>query len=395
MCGIAGIYRYDKAEKREALLQAIKLISHRGPDDLGYRHCHHVTFAHARLSIIDISGGAQPMSSGCGQVLIVFNGEIFNYRELRKDLTGLGRTFNTASDTEVILAAYLEYGPRAFSLLNGQFAFALYDLREASMYLVRDRMGEKPLYYSSISQGVAFASELKAVHSILKSCGVTPRLDRKAFYDFLSLNYVPGERSFIEQIRKVPPGHFLKIKEGSLSVNSYIDDANQLASNLCFDDVLSAAVNRRTVSDVSLGLYLSGGVDSTAVAIALSEAGHDITCFVADFHERGFSEAQNASYVAGRLGFRVQPVKIEIEKEDLTELIEKLVWHADEPTADSSSLAVYLLSRETSKYIKVVISGDGGDELFGGYLTYPATMLAARIPAALKRFLYSCHRLVY
>ncbi|MCB0310532.1 MAG: asparagine synthase (glutamine-hydrolyzing), partial [Bdellovibrionales bacterium] len=405
MCGIAGVFcrelRQVNAEKLRALVgRMIRLLAHRGPDGEGIEQCEHVFLGHRRLAILDLENGAQPMWSACGRYLIAFNGEIFNYLELRAELIACGMSFRTESDTEVLLAAFKYYGQKAFGKLNGQFACAIYDRASSELTLARDPLGEKPLYYTQVAGELAFASELKSLLEYIRSRAVSPELDLSALNNYLALNYVPFGRTLVRGIHSVSAGCALTVSlDGRIESQSYYDlpggigaqPANQKPGSL--SDVLDRAVKLRLRSDVPLGVFLSGGVDSALITALATHHGQSLVAFVADFADERFSEVGRAQFVADRLGLELERVRIEPERQDLPALIEKLVWHADTPLADSSGLPLYLLSQVAARRIKVALCGDGGDELFGGYLTYRATNFSSAVPRLLKScapFLASC-----
>jgi asparagine synthase (glutamine-hydrolysing) len=397
MCGIAGLYRFDGDIRDSAIVSEMTdLLSHRGPDGFGLESCHNLIFGHRRLSIIDLADGAQPLWSHDKNLLITFNGEIYNYLELKKDLQSIGHRFTTNSDTEVILELYRRWGVEAFKKLNGQFAFALYDLSRRDLFLVRDIVGEKPLYYTVNNNYLAFASEVKSLVYAKRSLGESVELSGQALSEFLALNYIPGRESAIAGVFKLTPGHYLRVANGKVSEHSFRtieEDGNFDTSDLT--NLLRQSVRLRLRSDVPLGIFLSGGLDSALVASYAAEEGNNIKAYCADFKEPTFSEIKASLAIAKRLGLESKVVEIDIEKIDLPSIIDKLAFHGDEPLADSSALPVYLLSQATAQEVKVVLSGDGGDELFGGYLTYNATELASRLPRELGKLLSKLANLPY
>jgi len=384
MCGIAGIFsRNQEFVPRNSILRMADALKHRGPDDEGYLVDKSFILGHRRLSIIDIKGGKQPLTNEDGSVVVIFNGEIYNYVELRDDLKQKGHQFRTLSDTETLVHLYEDEGPRMFSRLNGMFALAIADLKKKELLLARDRLGKKPLFYFINKNLIVFASEIK---SILLGLEVPKEIDYLALYDYLSLNYVPGERTMFKGIHRIPPGSWMLIRQDHVIRNKY------WKVNLCFnkvrshfdkeeaieelDYILKDAVRLRLRSDVPVGIFMSGGVDSSLIAWKAKELGANLTGFTASFLEKGFSEEKYANEAAKCLDMKLEVLKIKAKFEDF---IEKIVYHADDPLADSSCFPYYLLSRETSKKLKVVLSGDGADELFTGYLTYQATLLSSYI----------------
>lgn len=387
MCGIAGFLNFDGTKpSREVLSAMTHVLSHRGPDGEGFQLVDSVALGHRRLSIIDLKGGAQPMVSANNRFVITFNGEIFNYLELREELEEKGSKFRTQSDTEVLLEAFSHYGPFALGKLNGQFAFAIYDIHEKKLFLARDRMGEKPLYYAHYGKSFVFASELKSILIYAKAFGVPNGLSLQSFFSYLSLNYVPFDGTFAKEIFSLSAASWMEVQNGKVQKKIFWEPDiifNPRKKNEALAEVrtsLDDAVKIRLRSDVPVGIFLSGGIDSTTLACSIASQNSNIKAFIADFQEQNFSEASSAVRVCQNLGIPHEVFKINPRSENIPGLIEQLVYHADEPLADSSSLAVYLLSRCAARSVKVVLSGDGGDELFGGYLTYRATLLAKRIP---------------
>jgi asparagine synthase (glutamine-hydrolysing) len=381
-------------------------LQHRGPDGEGIALAHNVALGHRRLSIIDLTLGTQPMWSADGRYVISFNGEIFNYLEVRRALQQDGVHFRTSSDTEVLLYYLIHRGPAALGALNGQFAFALYDTHERRLILGRDRMGEKPLYIGRIDQALVFASEVKAIVRYARATHAALHFDAESLYHFLSLNYVPFGKTFLQGVESLPPGHYMVVTEQGVhvTVQPFAHAVERCGEHTAadFPELLMQASALRLRSDVPVGLYLSSGLDSTSVAVAivngaqkagLSDAG--ITAYIADFHEPSFGEAPEAIDTCRHLGLPYQVVDIAPDEQRLLTLLDQLVYHGDQPLADSSAIPVYLLSERVAQEVKVVLSGDGGDELFAGYLTYQATLLAARLPAWLWRLLFHCRALAH
>lgn len=383
MCGIAGLYSPSLSIDYSTLHPMLKTLSHRGPDGQGVDGYGPVLFGHRRLSIIDIACGTQPMWGSRHQALVTFNGEIFNYRELRDELEREGVVFRTRSDTEVLVNAYEQWGERAFTRFNGQFAFGLYDTSTSTLYLVRDRMGEKPLYYHKSPDVTAFASEVKALAAYLKDtnkqCAIDP--DRLSLY--LSFNYLPLGGSLLEGVESLPPGHFARVTQNSFSLHRYWYREPRPTNIEELDAALKLSTKLRLRSDVPMGIFLSGGIDSTLIASYMAEDG-GTPAFSAHFKEAGFSEALYAKETCDVLGFAHHVVDIAPDPSHIPTLIRRLAHHGDAPLGDSSALPVFLLSEATSQRVTVVLAGDGGDELFGGYLTYKASMIAGRIPRFLR-----------
>ncbi len=375
MCGIAGLFALDGApEPRAGLVEHMcAQIVHRGPDDQGvFRHpIGHIGMR--RLSIIDLSSGHQPIANEDRSVWIVFNGEIYNYRELRRELEGHGHVFATHSDTECIVHGYEQWGDAVFSRLRGMFGVAILDLPRRRLLLGRDRLGKKPLYYTRLRDGtLAFGSELKCL-GVLP--GFEPRIDAQATRDYLTLGYVPAPASIYEGVRKLPPGHLLVAEAGALRTECYWqpafgpkweDDETTLRERLLAQ--LDEAVRVRLVSDVPFGAFLSGGLDSSVVAALMARnMSRPVQTFSIGFREDSFNELPAARAVAAHIGARHTELVVEA---DATSALEDLVWYFDEPFGDSSAIPTYLVSRLAARDVKMVLSGDGGDELFAGYDRY-------------------------
>jgi asparagine synthase (glutamine-hydrolysing) len=386
VCGIAGIFGNNAGHRIDELLNATRLLAHRGPDGGAYWHEPPFAFGHRRLSIIDLSFGAQPMADATGRYVITFNGEIYNYVELRADLEVRGSKFKTASDTEVILEAYRRYGVDAAARLVGMFAFAIADRMERTLYVARDPLGEKPLYlWTAPSGDTIFASEVKAITSFADfACDVDP----VALAGYLLLNYVPGDTTLLRGITRLPAGTWRLLHlDGRRMERTYwtpaargtIEDDTPTRGDLAVDELtkrLDAAVRIALRSDVPVTLSLSGGIDSSLIAESATRQGFLRHAYCLDFEDIRFSELQNAKIVADRLGIELRrAVARPIDPGEF----EALIYHADDPLADSSAVALDALSREVAKDYKVVISGDGGDEVFGGYLTYKATAIYQRL----------------
>ena len=380
MCGIAGFSESNSTgsqlapDERSAVLDRMcRVIRHRGPDDQGMLIRHSVALGMRRLSIIDLKGGHQPLS-GCNEaVTVVFNGEIYNFRELQRELEALGHRFRTHSDTEAIIHAYEEYGVKCVDQLRGMFAFAIWDERTRQLFIARDRVGKKPLYYSLTNNGtLVFGSELK---SLLEHPGVKRETNTDAVDAYLSFGYVPDPLCIFSGIEKLPPGHYLRFADGRVTVEQYWDFTFAPVETRSEEDyldelraLLDEAVRMRLVSDVPLGAFLSGGVDSSAVVGLMSRAmSQPVKTFSIGFEEDTYNELKFARVAAKHFGtdhheFIVTP--------DICDIVDKLVWHFDEPFADSSAIPTYMVSKLAREHVTVVLSGDGGDELFGGYTRY-------------------------
>ena len=373
VCGIAGIRYFDgRAVPRELLAEMAARLSHRGPDDSGIWSEGSVGLAHTRLSIIDLSGSQQPMESASGNAHLVFNGEILNYRELRHDLT---YRFATHGDTEVLLALYEQVGPNAVDRLRGQFSYAVHDTAGGETHLYRDRLGILPLYYFANSNVFAFASEIKALLPVMDSF----RVDEQSLDDYLAYRFVPAPHTLIEGVRKVPPGHHLVVKpDGSMSSSAYWRlpshaDVRRVSADEAVDLVdraLTESVRESLVADVPVGTYLSGGVDSSLITalVARERHGAGLHTFSAGFGHSPLDETSWARKVAGIVGSTHHEVLVTAE--DFQQTWSKLSWHRDAPLSEPADVAVYRLAELARQQVKVVLSGEGSDELFGGYPKY-------------------------
>jgi asparagine synthase (glutamine-hydrolysing) len=380
MCGICGIVTKDGSAPDQGWLKAANdLIAHRGPDDEGFYIDGSVGLAMRRLAIIDLSTGHQPLSYADGSLWIVFNGEIYNYRELRAELEGRGHVFKTRTDTEVILALYGESGPGCVRRLRGMFAFAIWDKPRQRLFLARDRIGKKPLLYAEQPGYLAFASELRCLFAFP---GLSREVDPEAVDRFLSLQYIPSPGTIYRSVKKLPPGHTLVFEGGRVVVERYWDlPLDQGPVTTDFEEAkqrlrekLKESVRLRMISDVPLGAFLSGGVDSSIVVALMSELSSKVRTFSIGFEEEEFSELGFAREVASRYGCDHTEF---IVKAEMTDVLPKLAWHYGEPYADTSALPSYYVARETRKHVTVALNGDGGDENFAGYIRYFA-MKAAR-----------------
>lgn len=406
MCGITGFLQPGSGVNTAVAAHMADTIAHRGPDD-GDVWCDPdagLALAHRRLAIVDLSpAGRQPMHSACGRYVIVFNGEIYNHSLLRKELEhdGVALNWRGHSDTETLLAALCHWGVRgALARLNGMFAFALWDRRERTLFLARDRMGEKPLYYGHCDGAFLFGSELKALEAYPTWRG---EVDRDALALYMRYGYVPTPWSIYKNIRKLPPAHYVTIREGGRAVSEPIcywsladvaeqgvaqagGDATALADEL--DAMLRDAVGIRMVADVPLGAFLSGGFDSTTVvALMQAQSMRPVKTFSIGFHEAGFNEAVHAKAVANHLG--TDHTELYVTAEQAMAVIPMLPTIHDEPFADSSQIPTYLVSELARRHVTVSLSGDGGDELFLGYDRYlkgeQIWNKLARVPSPVRR----------
>lgn len=326
--------------------------------------------------------------------LITFNGEIFNFIELKAELKERGAKFVTNGDTEIILEAYKQYGTAAFARLNGQFAFALYDCRTDINYLVRDRMGEKPLYYYQRGAILAFASEVKALELFAELYDIKLSYDYTALSDYLSLNYIPEGRTLWKEICSLRPGCFLMVDKDSVQCMSYLPAARESIScqkagewQEALESAIHTSVQLRLRSDVPVGVYFSGGIDSTVVSITAFEQTRNLTAFIGAFRSKAFSEADLAVNLCKQAQIPHEVVCVEPSNEELPGLVERASLSCEDPLGDSSAIPVFLLSRCARQHVKVVLTGDGGDELFGGYLTHRATTIASNLPTLVRTML--------
>jgi len=379
MCGIAGFLgrKTEPAEQpqRSAVLDRMTgVMSHRGPDDQGTMLTPEVALGMRRLSIIDLESGHQPMSTADGKFTIVFNGEIYNYRELCQQLKRHGHTFKTKSDTETILYSYKEYGLDCVQHLRGMFAFAIWDAALHRLFIARDRVGEKPLYYSLTPRGtLVFGSELKC---LLEHPEISPELAPEAVDAYLTFGYVPDPLSIFKAIHKLPPGHLLTFINGNVQIKQYWDFMYEPVQQLRKENeyieelrmLLDESVRARLVADVPVGAFLSGGIDSsTVVGLMAQNMSEPVKTFSIGFREDSYDELKYARMVARRFGTDHHEL---IVTPEVCNVIDELLWHFDEPFADQSVIPTYLVSKLARDQVKVVLSGDGGDELFAGYTRY-------------------------
>jgi len=374
MCGIAGKINFNGEPVPPALLKAMcDVIRHRGPDDEGFYNQSGVGLGMRRLSIIDVAGGQQPVHNEDKTVWVVFNGEIYNHLELREELRKKGHRFESRVDTEVIVHLYEEYGEEFASRLNGMFGIALWDMRRNSLVLVRDRIGIKPLSYCQIGSTFLFGSEIK---SILVDPLVPRDLDLQGLDTYFTFGYIPAPFSIFKKIRKLQPGHLLIAKGGNVQVRQYWDvqptKSGKIESEEYYRErilsLLKKSVQRRLMSDVPLGAFLSGGVDSSAVVGLMSqEMDQPVKTFSIGFEEDDYSELPDARRVANHFGTEHTEL---IVRPDALDLLPKLAAGYDEPFADSSAIPTYYVSQLARQHVTVALSGDGGDELFGGYSRY-------------------------
>jgi len=397
MCGIAGVLHFDTGRNvnRTVLEKMTNVLSHRGPDGEGFYVDRNIGLGHRRLAIIDLSTGAQPMLSRDRKLALVFNGEIYNYVELKEELKGLGHEFQTASDTEVILHAYAQWGFECQKKFNGMWAFALWDSREQQLFVSRDRLGEKPLHYSIRENSLFFGSELK---SVLASGGSYERADH-LWHIYLSLGYVPAPYTFYKGISKLLPGHFLVAKNGrvrdeiyweipSIPENEMRRDSSQIYEE--FTKYFSDSVRIRMRSDVPFGAFLSGGLDSSCVVAAMAEeSGSAVETFTIGFEEKAFDERSLAKQVATQ--FRTHHHEHVAEPETFEESLQRVVAHFDEPFGDASAVPVGMVSHLARQKVTMALTGDGGDEVLSGYTSYVTEKITGqygRVPALIRSGIY-------
>ena len=393
MCGIAGILNLDKDEEisREVLKKMADPIAYRGPDGDGYFIDTFVGLAHRRLSIIDLEGGDQPMFNTRRDISIVFNGEIYNYVELKQELVQLGHSFSTTSDTEVIIRAYEQWGFACQEKFNGMWAFAIWDARQQHLFLSRDRLGEKPLNYMQYKNMFLFGSEIK---SILAYTGdVAPDTEMNELYMFLG--YVPSPNTFYKSIKKLAAGKYLVVKDGKVNEHTYWDlpditendlrtDSKQIIKEL--SELLYDSVRIRMRSDVPYGAFLSGGLDSSAIVATMSEiSSFPVKTFTIGFEEKAFDERGNARIVADK--FKTEHTEEIVDKSSLESSVQKILHHFDEPFADPAAIPTSYLAASASKHVKMVLTGDGGDEVFAGYSNYQSELFANSYQNNLPSFL--------
>jgi asparagine synthase (glutamine-hydrolysing) len=400
MCGIVGFItsRTSNIPEYEILKKMRDALVHRGPDDVGEyirpldEKGPYVFLGHRRLSIIDLAGGHQPLSNEDGTVWVIFNGEIYNFIELREKLKGRGHQFHTNSDTEVIVHAYEEYQEKCFQLFNGMFAMGIWDGKENRLVLARDRLGKKPLYYSHINETFLFASELKA---IMFYPSFSRKVDPFSLIKYLFYEFIPCPHTIFKDAKKIPAASYLIWDKRGIEVRPYWSpfdpqrgeiSLSEGEAELRMIELLKESVKRRLISDVPLGVFLSGGIDSSAItALAQSEVPGKVKTFSIGFEDPSFDESKYAILASKYIG--TEHHEQTMTPADLLDIIPGLADILDEPMADASILPTYLLSKFTRKHVTVALGGDGGDELFAGYPTYLAHKFAQRYEHLL-RFLH-------
>lgn len=393
MCGIAGIYNFgtDKYVDENLIRKMCSVLVHRGPDDEGIYCKNNIGLGHRRLSIIDLVGGHQPMSNEDNSIWIIFNGEIYSFLQLKDELVKKGHIFRTRSDTEVILHLYEEEKEKCLDKLRGMFAFAIWDERNQSLFLARDRLGKKPLHYAIFDGRLIFASEIKA---ILQDPSVKREINYEALHDYLSLMYVPAPKTMFKGIQKLPAGHYLLCEKNNLEIKQYWDiDFSQTISGtekeIC-DNIyskLKEAVKLRLISDVPLGAFLSGGVDSSTIVSLMSQLQDSpvITNSIG-FAQKNYNEIKFARALAKQ--FSTDHHEYTVESQAI-EILDDLIWFYDEPFGDASAIPTYYVSKMARQNVKVALSGDGGDENFAGYDRYLYCRVIAKLQNLTPAFIKS------
>ena len=381
MCGIAGIAAADRlhADERARLTLMRDVLTHRGPDDAGTYVDQHAGLAHRRLSIVDLASGHQPLSNEDATVWIAFNGEIYNHRDIRADLETRGHRYRTKSDTETIVHAYEEWGDECVQRFRGMFAFAIWDAPRRRLLLARDRLGIKPLYWCRAGDRLLFASEIKA---IVESGLVRAEANEAVLAEVMTTRYTSDEQTLFKGIHKLLPGHLLVYQDGRVQVRQYWDiPTGAPATRAPFEELtatfrrlLEESVRLRLMSDVPLGMFLSGGIDSSAIAALMARMiDRPLQTFSVAFKDRAFSELEYARSVANAI--KADAHEIVIDERDFFGALPQLIWHEDEPIAHPSSIPLYFVSRLARDHVKVVLTGEGSDELLAGYGKYPRSLI--------------------
>ncbi|HWB82786.1 MAG TPA: asparagine synthase (glutamine-hydrolyzing) [Bryobacteraceae bacterium] len=401
MCGIAGSVTVAPSQfQRSALERMTDSIRHRGPDDAGYYQDAHASLGHRRLSIIDVAAGHQPMANEDATLWIIFNGEIFNHSDLRPELEQAGHRYATRCDTETILHAYEQYGPDCLSRFRGMFSLAIWNKQARRLFCARDRLGKKPFYYYWDGRVFAFASEIKA---LLQHPEISARFEESLLPEYLAFGYVSEERTLFSGIRKLMPGHYLVLDLSASSpqpeIHQYWEIPDSTRTEEQSEDAwvrecrrrLEETVHMRLMSDVPLGMFLSGGVDSSAIAAIMKrQFDGPVKTFAVGYQEERYSELSYAAHVARSIGTEHHEVVVGME--DFFNALPRLVWHEDEPIAWPSSVSLHFVSKLAAEQVKVVLTGEGSDEMFGGYSRYRFFALNQRwlrvyrlLPAPLRR----------
>jgi asparagine synthase (glutamine-hydrolysing) len=388
MCGIIGFQSKEINNKEELINIMLNTIKHRGPDDEGFFANKDIALGHVRLAIIDLAHAKQPMHSKDGRYCIVFNGEIYNYLELRKDLVAKGYSFQTHSDTEVLLNMYIEYGAKSLSHINGMFAFAIYDQTKKELFLARDPFGVKPLYYCCNNNNFVFASEIKA---LLKYPNIKAEIDEHSLYEYLTFQFVLDKHTLFNKIYKLEPAHYIIVKNNNIidkkeywtpnySINENITQEEAADQLLC---LLDNSINIQTRADVPLGSYLSGGLDSSIVSLLASKNYFgQFNNFTGAFKDSlDYDETNYAKILNQKSKSKLN--LIYPTHKDFIKNFEKIIYHLDEPCGGPGVFPQYMVSKLASKHVKVVLGGQGGDEIFGGYTRYLVAYLEQCIKGAI------------
>jgi len=401
MCGICGklFFERQRPVDRQLIRSMADSMRHRGPDDEGYYISGQIGLGHRRLSIIDLNRGKQPISNEDDTIWIVFNGEIYNYQALRESLSEKGHKFKTDTDTEVIVHAYEEFGENCVARLRGMFAFAIWDQRSKTLLVARDRVGIKPLYYFLNDDQIIFASEMKA---ILLDNSVPRNIDPQIIDRFLTYYYVPGEETMLRGIRKLSPGHYLIARDGKIQVRQYWDlDFSQVNGHRSLKqasqellEILKESVRLHMISDVPVGILLSGGVDSTALlSLSVHETDKELSTFTIGFEGHDFADERPYARLAAKR-FGTQHYDMTMSAQDFLAFLPRYVWHMEEPVCEPPAVALYYVSKLASEHVKVLISGEGGDEAFAGYPNYRNGVWLERLKAGLGPFRPPASRMV-
>lgn len=394
MCGICGKYEFesDKPVSKSLLEEMTGTMKHRGPDDEGFYVNGPIGLGHRRLSIIDLKTGHQPISNEKENCWLIFNGEMYNFKEHRGELKKKGHRFKTRTDAEVVLHLYEEYGTGCLEHIRGMFAFAIWDAAKKRLFLARDRLGQKPLYYRANNKRIIFGSEIKA---IMADAEIPRKVDPHSLSHFLTFQYVPSPRTMFEGIKKLPPAHYLICENGDVKIERYwslsysntlnIDETEAIER---FRELFEEAVSLRLISDVPLGVFLSGGVDSSVVASTMARlSDQPIKTFSVGFSNSRFNELPYAAKLARRLGAEHHSFVV---KPDCLDILPKLIRHYNEPFADPSAIPTYYVSKMAKTKVTVALNGDAGDEAFAGYDRYITNKIASyydRLPEGLRNFI--------
>lgn len=394
MCGIAGVMKFGESARAEAsaVRSMCAAMVHRGPDDEGVYADGRAAIGMRRLSIIDVAGGHQPISNETGTIWIVFNGEIYNHSELRKQLEACGHRYRTNSDTETIVHLYEEYGHNCVQRLRGMFAFAIWDREKETLFIARDRLGIKPLYYRLTPESFLFGSEIKV---ILAHGGVRPKFDSAVLPEYLAFGYLSGQDTFYQGIHKLMPGHWMEVSTtGTVTIQRYwdLDVSTTHASHdeayyiRTYREMLEQAVGSHLMSDVPLGVFLSGGVDSSAVAALMTKILQSpIETFSVGYTEQTYSELPYARIVAKHLNSIHHEVMV--SETEFFDALPQLIWHEDEPVVWPSSVSLYFVARLARERVTVVLTGEGSDETLGGYSRYAFTLKNQAFDQVYRRML--------